>query len=75
MRFVQVDAPGRYGAESECEIRQIFELEDFPVDPAEKARRLAAAGTGPASRRRTIGETPCKKSPRSCGSTIKLKRR
>lgn len=35
-RFVQVDAPGRYGAESECEIRQIFELEDFPADPAEK---------------------------------------
>ena len=35
-RFVQVDAPGRYGAESECEIRQIFELEDFPVDPAER---------------------------------------
>jgi hypothetical protein len=35
-RFVQVDAPGRYGAQSECEIRQIFELEDFPVDPAEK---------------------------------------
>lgn len=35
-RFVKVDAPGRYGAESECEIRQIFELEDFPVDPAEK---------------------------------------
>ena len=36
-RFVQVDAPGRYGAQSECEIRQIFELEDFPVDPAEKS--------------------------------------
>jgi len=36
-RFVQVDAPGRYGAESECEIRQIFEIEDFPVDSAEKA--------------------------------------
>jgi len=36
-RFVQVDAPGRCGAESECEIRQIFELEDFPVDSAEKA--------------------------------------
>jgi hypothetical protein len=35
-RFVQVDAPGRYGATSECEMRQIFELEDFPVDPAEK---------------------------------------
>ena len=33
-RFVQVDAPGRYGAQSECEMRQIFELEDFPVDPA-----------------------------------------
>ena len=28
-RFVQVDAPGRLGAESECEIRQIFEAEDF----------------------------------------------
>jgi hypothetical protein len=35
-RFVQVDAPGRLGAESECEIRPFFELEDFPVDPAEK---------------------------------------
>jgi hypothetical protein len=35
-RFVQVDAPGRLGSESECELRQIFELEDFPVDPAEK---------------------------------------
>jgi hypothetical protein len=35
-RFVQVDARGRYGAESQCEIRQVFELEDFPVDPTEK---------------------------------------
>jgi hypothetical protein len=35
-RFVQVDAPGRYRGQSECELRQIFELEDFPVDPAEK---------------------------------------
>ena len=35
-RFVQVDAPGRLGAESECELRPMFEIEDFPVDPAEK---------------------------------------
>ena len=35
-RFVQVDAPGRLGTESDCEIRQFFEIEDFPVDPAEK---------------------------------------
>ena len=35
-RFVQVDAPGRLGAESECEIRPFFELEDFRVEPAEK---------------------------------------
>jgi hypothetical protein len=35
-RFVTVDAPGRLGAESDCEIRQIFELEDFPVDQTEK---------------------------------------
>jgi len=35
-RFVTVDAPGRYHEESDCEIRQVFELEDFPVDPAEK---------------------------------------
>jgi hypothetical protein len=35
-RFVQVDAPGRLGAESECETRPFFELEDFPVDPTEK---------------------------------------
>ena len=35
-RFVQVDAPGRLGAESECEIRPFYELEDFPVGLAEK---------------------------------------
>lgn len=35
-RFAQVDAPGRYGGQCECEMRQIFELEDFPVDAAEK---------------------------------------
>lgn len=28
-RFVQVDAPGRSGAASECELRPIFEPEDF----------------------------------------------
>lgn len=28
-RFVQVDAPGRLGAESECELRLIFDQEDF----------------------------------------------
>jgi hypothetical protein len=50
-RFVTVDAPGRLGAESDCEIRQIFELEDFPVNAAEnpdgwrqKERRLRADG-------------------------------
>jgi len=35
-RFVQVDAPGRLGGECETELRQIFELEDFSVDPSEK---------------------------------------
>jgi len=35
-RFVQVDAPGRLGAESECEIRPFYEPEDFPVNPADK---------------------------------------
>jgi hypothetical protein len=35
-RFVQVDAPGRLGAESECEIRPFLELEDLLVGPAEK---------------------------------------
>jgi hypothetical protein len=35
-RFVQVDAPGRLGVESECETRPFFEMEDFPVDPTEK---------------------------------------
>jgi hypothetical protein len=28
-RFVQVDAPGRYGAECECEIRPVVELANF----------------------------------------------
>lgn len=31
-RFVQVDAPGRLGAESECELRRIFEAEDFGAE-------------------------------------------
>ena len=35
-RFVTVDAPGRYRQESDCEIRRMFEIEDFPVDPSEK---------------------------------------
>ena len=35
-RFVQVDAPGRLGAESECEIRPFSELADLLVGPAEK---------------------------------------
>jgi hypothetical protein len=39
-RFVQVDAPGRYGAQSECEIRQIFELEDFPADVQEAVAKF-----------------------------------
>jgi hypothetical protein len=34
-QFVTVDAPGRLGEESDCEIRQIFEIEDFPVSAAE----------------------------------------
>jgi hypothetical protein len=35
-RFVQLDAPGRYAAQSEIEIRPFFELEDFVADTAEK---------------------------------------
>ena len=35
-RFVQVDAPGRLGAESECEIRPFFEPEDCFANLAEK---------------------------------------
>lgn len=40
-RFVQVDAPGRYGVQSECEMRQIFELEDFgPSEAVERFREM-----------------------------------
>jgi len=35
-RFVIVDAPGRLDSVSDCELRQVFEIEDFPVSPAEK---------------------------------------
>ena len=38
---MQVDAPGRYGTESDCEIRQIFELENFgPSEPIERFRKM-----------------------------------
>jgi hypothetical protein len=47
-RFLQVDAPGRHAAASECEIRQIFEAEDFgaeltPVVREQEERRRAHA--------------------------------
>jgi hypothetical protein len=51
-RFVKVDAPGRHGAQSECELRRMFDLEDFPVDPTAKRdgwrqqEQHVQAGTG-----------------------------
>ena len=40
-RFVQVDAPGRLGGESECEIRPFFEYEDFgPSEAVERFRQI-----------------------------------
>jgi hypothetical protein len=40
-RFVHVDAPGRLNAESECEIRPVFEFEDFASsDAIERFRNL-----------------------------------
>jgi hypothetical protein len=35
-RFVKVDAPGRHGAQSECELRRVFDLEEFAADTTEK---------------------------------------
>jgi hypothetical protein len=43
-RFVQVDAPLRPGAESECEIRPFFEFEDF--GPSQAVERFRAMGVG-----------------------------
>jgi hypothetical protein len=43
-RFVQVDAPGRLGGESECEIREIFEVENF--NPSEAVERFRVIGAG-----------------------------
>jgi hypothetical protein len=43
-RFVQVDAPGRLGAESECEIRPCFEFEGF--GPSEAVERFREMGVG-----------------------------
>jgi hypothetical protein len=44
-RFVQVDAPGRYGAQSECELRPIFEFEESGPSPADEHFREVAAAT------------------------------
>lgn len=41
-RFVQVDAPGRYGAECVCEMRPIFEYEDF--GPGQALNRFRELG-------------------------------
>jgi hypothetical protein len=40
-RFVEVDAPGRMGHESECEIRPVFEYQDYAPGPAlERFRQM-----------------------------------
>jgi hypothetical protein len=36
-RFVKLHCDGTGAPAGECELRELFELEDFPVDPAEKA--------------------------------------
>ena len=41
-RFLQVDAPGRLGGECECEIRPIFDWENF--GPSEAIERFRAMG-------------------------------
>ncbi len=33
---MKVDAPGRHGAQSECELRRMFELEEFAANSAEQ---------------------------------------
>jgi hypothetical protein len=38
-RFVQVDAPGRYRGQAECEIRPIFEFEEFGAQVTEQFRK------------------------------------
>jgi hypothetical protein len=43
-QFVQVDAQGRLGHECECEIRQVFEFENF--GPSEAVERFRAMGVG-----------------------------
>jgi hypothetical protein len=43
-RFVQVDAPGRLGGECECEIRPIFDFENF--GSSEAIERFRAMGAG-----------------------------
>jgi hypothetical protein len=43
-RFVQVDAPLRLGAESECEIRPFFEFENF--GPSRAVERFRKMGVG-----------------------------
>jgi hypothetical protein len=35
-RFVKVDAPGRHGAHSECELRRMFDLEEFALESVDK---------------------------------------
>jgi hypothetical protein len=40
-RFVEVDAPGRYRGEADCEIREVFEFSDLPPSPVlERFRQM-----------------------------------
>ncbi len=46
-RFAQVDAPGRHGGQSECEIREIFEFEHFgPSAAVERFREMGVERRG-----------------------------
>jgi hypothetical protein len=49
-RFVQVDAPGRLGAESECELRPFFEWDKLGPSEAVERFRAMAMGTKQAQR-------------------------
>jgi hypothetical protein len=44
-RFVQVDAPGRYGETCDCELRPLFEFDEFGESPAiERFREAGGKG-------------------------------
>jgi hypothetical protein len=57
-RYLKIRVDGTGIRHGEIEVRQVFDLDDFPVDQRERTRRLAQTATGVPRTQRPVTRTP-----------------